>query len=153
MKLTQSLAFIITGASFVIPFALAGFVIRIRYSTVENGYDIAELEACGPSKNLGCDCPQQAVSVSYNASGNKMSVDSGLCGMGKLDVYLLPNSSWEIFVNNGNGSSIGMCNTVPGASASTPLLDPVPCLDLLSGVALNVGKLFSCVSNICNAVA
>ena len=140
MKLAQSLAFIITGASFVIPFALAGFAIRGHYATHEDGHIYADLEAC-PSENFGCDCSQQAVAVTSDSdtSVKKMTVDPGLCGMGKLDVTQLPNSSWGLSVNGGDGSSRGICNAVPGSDA--------PCL--LSGVATTIVKLLNCTSDIC----
>ena len=78
-----------------------------------------------------------------------MTVDSGLCGMGKWDVYqLVTNSSWGLFVNDGDGSPRGICNTVPGAVG--PMQVPVPCF--LSGVALNVDKLFSCISDRRNTI-
>ena len=147
MKLTQSLAFIITGgASFIIPFALANFTIITTYS-YSNGGGGGNLEAC-PSKNSGCDCSQPAVNVAYDDSAQKMTIDSGLCGMGKLDVYLLvTNSSWQIFVD-GDASPRGICNTVPGAVGPMPV--PVLCAP---GGFPNVGKLFSCISDICSAVA
>ena len=135
MKLTQLLAFIITGASFVIPFALAGFAIRVNNNTHENGVNSVDREACS-TEDFGCDCSHPPVTVTSD-SDIKMTVDAGLCGMGKLDVYQLPNSSWELYVNGGNGIRRGICNAVSDASC------------LLCGVATNILKLLYCISDIC----
>ena len=146
MKLTQSLAFIITGVvSFVIPFALADFdlksLIQIGHSdTVIN----TTLHACPGAAQFGCECRAGATISSggkelqvITESLISFSVDPGLCGMGKLDVYNQNNGSWTVYVSGGDGTIRGTCS---------PERASIPC----DQIGFNVSGVLYCISDICH---
>ena len=157
MKLTQSLAFMITGgASFVIPFALAHFDLRMVVTS--SRFIVGDaLEACPGSSNFGCDCSAGGVKFSSSAKtleavgGNQtfFSVDSGLCGMGKLDLYPDEQSSgsWIVYESGGNGTIQGTC------SRSTASLVCSVKHTLYTNERTTVDELLKCNSGICSAVS
>jgi hypothetical protein len=114
MKLAQSLA-LLTGASFTVLSALANF--HIVQGIAPGGG--AGLEAC-PSNYYNCDCLEngvRAARVVVNGNGvgslpaSFFSVDAGLCGLGQLNFYKQADGTWNIYVNEGDGTLQGTCNS------------------------------------------
>ena len=147
MKLAQSLgALIITGsASFVIPFALASFhvaTIRIDEGVGSDASRLLKTLAC-PAYLYHCLCfvknNRDSVGVipgPFDGQHN-VSIVSGLCGMGKLNLFKNSDGSWYIYVDKGNGTIVGTC--YPNTAYLT-------CND---GVDTTIVDNLVCYSNIC----
>ena len=123
MKLTQSLALIITGsASFVIPFVAAssGFDIK-KVSNVLDGS--VYFVALAILQNNSCDFFQQGNGAANISSNDKVALKSvppkfqvrGLCGSEQLDFYQkkirasIDSSKWDYYYHKEDGSLQGSC--------------------------------------------
>ena len=110
MKLTQSLALLV-GAAFTIPFALANYHILHVTDDVGSGNKFI---AC-PSNQYGCNCFENGVSsvevVVNPLESNFIYINSGLCGMGQLDLYLRSYNNWDIYQHGGDGTLQGRCSS------------------------------------------
>ena len=117
MKLAQSLALIITGsASFVIPFALAS---GLHLGVVQIPHAYAFVTAC-PASHYDCSCFKDGtngamvtfVGQSFPPPAGpdiSFSINSGLCGLGKLDSYSNSDGNWDIYEHKGNGTVLATC--------------------------------------------
>ena len=126
MKLTQSLALIITGsASFVIPFVAASSGFDIK--KVSNVLDGSVYFVALALQNNSCDFFQQGNGAANISSNDKVALKSvppkfqvrGLCGSEQLDFYQkkiqasidssIDSSKWDYYYHEEDGSLQGSC--------------------------------------------
>ena len=120
MKPAQSLALIITSASFIIPFALAQFEVS---KSIDQKTGAVGIAACALGHD-GCNCSpfgQYGAYILSNATGTELpvaslpadtfSVGRGFCGSTNMyDFYNRSNGIWEFYVDHGNGTALGTCS-------------------------------------------
>ena len=152
MKLAQSLALITGSASFVVPFALADIYVSGYVKTNSIGFTHSSGSLFAIPKDFDpCDCASKGDCAPKVLDGggkevkklpnNFFSVDSGLCGLGKLNFYQEKDGSGKYYLDGGNGTLLGNCNstmdnrgcTYSGVFSKTFVQHQLSCTSDISG--------------------